>query len=264
MILGNSRGAQGLIPYVFDSILSEKKYPLFNYSFTLIQSKYGPAYLNSIRRKLDPSTKDGLFILQVDPWSVSKRKVNEADNPKDYPEWHSIPELITNPNQRFNLEYLDKNYFNAWGRMILDNTISKSKATLHKNGWLEIDIYRTHESYENAINDKVILYRDGLLMEMEPSEVRLTYLYKTIEYLKTKGTVIVVRLPVHSRIYKIEQLLDPNFDIKMDSLSKIAKVPYINLLPNDSAYHFTDGNHLYKSSGVDVSEFIARKINGLE
>ena len=72
LVLGTSRAAQGIRPAVLTARLGGQfEGPVLNYAFTLTHSPYGPAYLRSIQRKLRPETKNGLFIVAVDPWSLS-------------------------------------------------------------------------------------------------------------------------------------------------------------------------------------------------
>ena len=72
LVLGTSRAAQGIRPAVLAARLAGQfEGPLLNYAFTLTHSPYGPAYLASIRRKLRPGVRHGLFIVAVDPWSLS-------------------------------------------------------------------------------------------------------------------------------------------------------------------------------------------------
>ena len=76
LILGTSRSAQGLMPIVFEEILHKT---FFNYSFTIAHSPFGPVYFNSIKKKLNSQIKNGIFIVTVDPWSISQK----GDHPND-------------------------------------------------------------------------------------------------------------------------------------------------------------------------------------
>ena len=76
MILGTSRALQGLIPEIINK---ELNIDIYNYAFTVMNSSYGPSYLNSIKKKLNKNSKDGVFILAVDPWSIST-KFNPSDD----------------------------------------------------------------------------------------------------------------------------------------------------------------------------------------
>src|SRR5689334_18034252 len=70
MMLGGSRAAQGLHPSVFNNVDAPSLFagPMYNFAFTMGHSPYGATYREAIARKLDPDTRNGLFILQVDPW----------------------------------------------------------------------------------------------------------------------------------------------------------------------------------------------------
>jgi hypothetical protein len=47
-----------------------------------VQSPYGQVYFKALKRKLDPETKDGIFILTVGPWNLSLNK--NIKNEKDF------------------------------------------------------------------------------------------------------------------------------------------------------------------------------------
>jgi hypothetical protein len=53
LIIGTSRSAQGILPSTINEELNRK---FFNFSFTIAHSPYGPVYLNSIKKKLNPNT----------------------------------------------------------------------------------------------------------------------------------------------------------------------------------------------------------------
>ena len=76
LILGNSKAAQGLKPEVFTHKLKKN---IYNYSFAINTSPFGPKYLKSIQSKLDTTNDNGLFIISIDSWSLS----TNCDNPND-------------------------------------------------------------------------------------------------------------------------------------------------------------------------------------
>ena len=73
MILGTSRALQGLVPQAIDSVTGRND--LLNFAFTLGNSPYGKVYLDAIKKKIDRSKKNGIFILAVDPWAISSLSV---------------------------------------------------------------------------------------------------------------------------------------------------------------------------------------------
>ena len=77
LIIGSSRAAQGLIPNIIVEKQADNK--LYNYAFT-IHTPYGKAYYNSIEKKLDHQSKDGLFLVCVNPWTLSSMTKNSEDS----------------------------------------------------------------------------------------------------------------------------------------------------------------------------------------
>ena len=107
--------------------------PLLNYSFTLTHSPYGPAYLRSIKRKLRPEVKNGLFIVAVDPWSLS------LTGPEGiYPEANSFIGQLDQVSQNPNLTYLTHYQTKPLYRLLLDYATATER--LHPDGWLEVNI----------------------------------------------------------------------------------------------------------------------------
>ena len=80
LIIGTSRAAQGIQPTVLNEIIPNKSF--FNYAFTAAQSPFGPVYLKSIQKKIDTTTKNGIFIVTVDPWSISSKSKDPNDSSK--------------------------------------------------------------------------------------------------------------------------------------------------------------------------------------
>ena len=75
LIIGTSRAAQGIRPSIMDSVLDAKRFniPIYNFAFTILHSPYGKTYYNAIDSKLVKDNFNGLFIVAVDPWSISLR-----------------------------------------------------------------------------------------------------------------------------------------------------------------------------------------------
>ena len=134
LVLGTSRAAQGIRPAVLTARLGEQfEGPLLNYAFTLTHSPYGPAYLRSIQRKLRPETKNGLFIVAVDPWSLSLTGPEGA-----FPEDNSFIGQLHQVSQNPNLAYLARYQAKPFYRLLLDYATATER--LHSDGWLEVRI----------------------------------------------------------------------------------------------------------------------------
>jgi hypothetical protein len=236
LILGTSKAAQGLQPQVIQPIISTS---IYNYAFDIGKSPYGPKYLESIKRKLDPKTKHGIFILTVDGWSISARNANPNDS-LAFDENHSC----------VGTQYLSGRY----NGLIFKSSI----AFLHDDGWLEVTLNNDSASVNRRTKSTLDQYKQ-YESAYHFSELRLAYLIKTIEFLNQYGKVYLVRLPVASELMEIEQRLLPDFNqlIKKPAATSSG---YLDLTSENNYYQYTDGVHLSRKSGQVVSEKIARWI----
>lgn len=252
LILGTSRAAQGLQPNVFKEIL---KKDIYNYAFTVGHSPYGPTYLNSIKKKLSKTGKNNIFIVTVDPWSISSRSIN----PNDSLNFREVKLCLGNTsivNMKPNYLYILRNLNGDFDK-ILNN--KKSGMFLHQNGWLEVSINMDSTSVNQRLNQKIEYYTEQNLPKYNFSSLRFEYLKKTITFLNQYGQVFIVRLPMHEKMFEIEEVLMPDFDEKIQSIIPLT-TDYLDMTTQNSNYEFTDGNHLYKTSGKLVSKEIAKWI----
>ena len=256
LILGTSGAAQGLQPQILDTIVF-KNTPqhFFNYSFSFFDSPFGPAYLESIKRKLDPATKDGVFIIAVNPWSIAIKK-NELDDPADYSENKRFIAKTKLVNLNPNIPYLVQSYNEPYIN-IIRKWKDSSDMVLHEDGWMEIDVSMDSASVLKHRNNKVKEYLQDYLPVYEFSGERYGSLRELITFLQNHGKVYLVRLPIHPVMFEIEDKVMPDFDDKIISLAAACKVPYLNFKKMDNHYQYVDGNHLYKASGKEVSDSVA-------
>lgn len=253
IILGTSRAAQGLQPRVFDSVLKKK---FSNYAFTVLHSPFGETYLNSIKRKLDRSTKQAIFIVAIDPWSVS----SFTKSPEDSVSFRELNLALGNtklvnikPNPFYLINNWDKKYYDLI-------TEKQSNFFLHDNGWLEINIILDSIKEAENVDNKVRKYRKNMLLNAQFSKTRFRFLKETINFLKMYGDVYLVRLPIHEKMMQIDNALMPDFNFKMKEAILISN-GYLDLTPLNADFNYTDGNHLHKLSGKIVSEIVANWIN---
>lgn len=251
LILGSSRAAQGIQPEVLNKVLSRND--LFNFSFTLGHSRYGPNYLNLIKRKMNTKSGKGIFIVTIDPWSIS----NKPDEPDDLSLFKEPEDLETSDNYVVNMDpnyyYLLFKYKQRYANLI-QNT--QRSTFLHKDGWLEVNVSMDPVSADKRTDEKMADYRKNNLPNYKFSKVRYEYLMKTIDYLKNYGTVYLVRLPVHKSMMEIEEELMPDFNVLLKELADKVSVNYYDMTYLNNEYTYTDGNHLYKASGKEVTKKI--------
>lgn len=254
LIIGTSRAAQGMHPTIIKDELSDLGYelPLLNYSFTLIHSSYGEVYLNCIKEKLDPKTKNGIFILTVDPWCIST--ISIEDDHKMFLERETFMAELTEFNSKPNFEYLLDHYDNPYYMVF-----KKRAIFLHDDGWLEVNIPMDSASVKKRISAKILNYKKNSI-NYSFSNNRFKKLKETIRFLKKHGEVWLVRLPVSPEIKMIEEDYMPDFDQKAGELTKQYNLNYINMIQESGKYQTTDGNHLHKESGKIVTENICKII----
>ena len=253
LILGTSRAAQGIRPAVLAARLSGQfEGPLLNYAFTLTHSPYGPAYLASIRRKLRPGVHHGLFVVAVDPWSLSAAGRAGAAAVGQFPEDQSFIGQLHEVSQRPNLAYLVRYQTKPLYRLPLDFATATER--LHPDGWLEVNVgLDSAQVRARTIRKLQDYYR--LAASQHLSAGRLAALRQTIEFLQPHGRVVLVRLPVGAGLRALEQQYQPGFDAQMRQLAATLAVPYLDYLA--APYATTDGNHLQQAASESFSQQLA-------
>ena len=248
LILGTSRAAQGIRPAVLAARLGGQfEGPLLNYAFTLTHSPYGPSYLASIRHKLRPEVRHGLFIVAVDPWSLSLTGPEGV-----FPEDNSFIGQLHEVSQSPNLVYLTRYQTKPLYRLPLDFATATER--LHPDGWLEVNIGLDSAQVRARTARKLLDYRQ-LAATQHLSAGRLAALRQTIEFLKPHGRVVLVRLPIGLGLRALEQQYQPGFDARMRELATTLAVPYFDYTA--APYPTTDGNHLQKAASKKFSEQLA-------
>ncbi len=257
MIIGTSRPAQGIQPQVLDSVLRTHGIEVnsFNYGFAVGYSNYGDAYLRSILRKLDHTTKGGVFILAVDPWGLSGQRSIPITNPLHDGGFIAEMDWV---NMDPNVEYLLTIYKKPLLEIVVpDPRQPASPMVLHEDGWLEIELPMLPKDVEKRTQGKLNEYRTTRLPGATISARRVGYLALTIDTLLHYGTVQLVRLPVDSRMLALEDSLAPHFSRYMQALADMKQVDLFDLTRNSSRWTYTDGNHLTPESGAKVTALIA-------
>ncbi|WP_231128716.1 hypothetical protein [Chryseobacterium vaccae] len=255
IILGDSRGAQGIVP----SVLKEKlAVPFDNFSLNIVYSPYGQIYLKALKRKLNPATKNGIFILTVNPWNLSLNHI--VKKKEDFPEEKSPLKNMYFYDMSPNYEYLLRNYTKSWFKIYTDREeAGRSNTFLHKDGWMEVDVNMNKDSVAARTALKTKEYRD-MMENYNLSDERLKALNDIINYLKDKGTVYLVRIPTSKNITEIENEKFPEFNDVMKEISQKHHLKYYNFAGQYNEFQYTDGNHMYRDSGKNLSARIGDSI----
>ena len=272
LILGTSRAKQGIIPSVLSSSIENRNLSIFNFSFTLKSSPFGLVYYNAIKQKIDLESKDGCFIVTVDPWSLSKKISDVNKTPDSLSVLFGISDFTSQPN----FKYLFKQFPHGWGRILLnriekpilkyyssqiDSSLTGAFSMLDNDGWL--DVYTPLDSafVKRKEADIFESYRNKSIYQTG-SESRIEYLDTIVEFLSNHGKVYVVRLPVHKKMLSIEQQYMPDFNNKISNALLKSK-GYLDFSTLDNEYSYTDGNHLTKTSAREVTQHIGEWISGM-
>jgi hypothetical protein len=256
LIIGTSRAAQGLQPQIINSKLggdtSLTEGGLFNYAFTAANSPYGPVYTKSIQRKLTKDGYAGRFVLSVSPLSLSSL----CDSLYCFRENNLFLDKLEFVAVSPNVEYLVTSYGKPMIELLTRND---SSIYLHEDGWLEVSVDMKPQKIADRTQRKMDHYRNTL-PSYKLSETRLESLKELIAYLQNRGEVYLVRLPISDEMMNLEDEFFPDFDRMMEDLSTRYQVPYFNFTSSNEDYIYTDGNHLWKGSGAEVSRQLGDSI----
>jgi hypothetical protein len=255
LIIGDSRGFQGIQPQVIDKELANAGFelPMMNYCFTIKQAAYGELYTQSILKKLNPKTKNGLFIITVNPWLLAKRNGDNYSQ-KEFYESNMPPHNMTTVSMNPNVEYLFRNYDYFHFKALF-----KQKSELHKNGWLEEkNLPKDQKTLTEWTNIQRKMY-SGFAQEWKTDTYRLKQLGVLIDSLKSHGQVFLIQTPVDSQIKNIEKNFWPNFDSNMMEVAKQKNVPYFDFSNRDD-FQTYDGNHLDKKGGKVFTQLLCDSI----
>ena len=252
LIVGTSRAAQALQPHIIDSILSGSAYslPIYNFSFTVSISPYGKLYYEAIKNKVRKDNNKGIFIVTVDPFSlaIDTSNVQWDKNVLREQNYHLAKiRFHTKPSYEYLINYCRPN---KW--------VNNNHVYLHDNGWLEVSP-PSMDSLSVAYNIELKM-KDYYQRKIQKSNYRIYYLEKTIKYLKMYGDVFIVRLPVSTPMQELENILWNDFNDDMIGIANKYHLQYYSFSTDSDLYQTTDGNHLYKTSGADVSRKIATLI----
>lgn len=261
LIIGSSRAAQGIQPKVLNEVLQDSK--LYNYAFSRVHSPYGKAYYNNIKRKLEDSqSKRGVFIIEVNPWTLSCT-IEDNESEGFFYENNSFINKVDCVDCNPNLEYLILGYQQPYYNLLYDKIVKREEVYAHidSNGWSEVLNIGSNYNFEKAENNTIEQYQLELKNYTGISVYRLDYLKQTICFLQQHGRVFLVRMPLSKRMLALEDTLIIDFDMKMQEISKLFAIDYLNFTITSEKYRFIDGHHLDFDSGQQISKYIANHIN---
>lgn len=263
LIIGLSRAHDGIVPSVLAKELGEKVIydaPLVNYAFEKAQSPFGDIYLNAIRGKINPSTTNGLFVISITPGSFLASEAMSDDYLISKDKKMMIGKINDFTSQP-NYDYLMNCYAQSLYNVLFLEKNKDLNRIVHKDGWNEFKL--SSKTYDVTSTDllkwknETIMGYTQITEKEKISNYRIQSFVKTIRYLKDKGNVFIVRMPVSSEVWSIENNYWGNFDHQFDSISKLYKIPYFNYSQNANAYQTYDGSHLVSESAIEFTKILA-------
>lgn len=257
LILGNSRAAQAICP---DDITIHKG--LFNAGFSLTTSPYGEVYASYLKSQLNENGGEQLFIFCVDPWSLSAAKdsVTGAEIFSEETKFVSSTATISNPNWEFIIEQ----YAYGWGNIIREHYRPTSGMFLHNNGWLEVK--RDYDEKRSAARraEKLKGYKKEVFVSNHPSVVRKATLKGLIKDMKSRGNVLMVRIPIHPDFFEMEQAFWPSFESEMIEIAAEEGIAFWSPKELNEQLTFNDGHHMNYKSSHRFSELLNNQIQSIK
>lgn len=257
LVVGTSRAAQGVIPQVMNEELLNHDIDagLYNYSFTIKSSPYGRPYLESVMRKLDvDKSRDHYFVVTVDPWSISTLFYSN----NTFEEESFAPSNMTRVDMNPNTEYVYKNVDNR-PLMILRSFRHVNHPEVMGDGSLKVSATKSREDAEETTIDRLKEYK-RFSARHTISATRMSWLNQMLDSLSAYGPCVVVRIPVHPDMRKLEDATFPEFDSLMTSIATDHDLPYLNYKHLADSLNTTDGNHLDRVSAISFSKKLARDL----
>jgi len=247
VILGSSRSAQGINP---DLIFNNGG---INFSFTISISPYGETYFKAIESIIDD--KPGYAILEVNPSVLSEDCANVNDESK----FRETRLMLANVNFYGidpNFHYLFTSYKSPLYGLLLKN--ETKKFYLHRNGWLEVYQSKDSVSLEKMERNEKMVKR--YFAKFCISEIRLDWLKKIINKLKKSNKkVYLIRMPIHSRIFELENKYWNDFDKRIAEIAESLDCMYFNYASN-STFITHDGNHLKSGEASRFSKILNHEL----
>ncbi len=251
LIIGTSRARFAIDPSAF------KKYPdMHNFAFTAAASPYGEVYFNAIKRKIKGG-ENNLFILEVDPYGLSEEKDNEKSVKTDKKNCVGRQIFIdVDPN----FEYIFKNETPVYAPLMNNEKINMH---VYENGFSVVDNSFSTEKTEAMKKAKLIQYQKES-DQNKPSEYRIEYLEKTIDYLQQYGEVYLVNVPIGDKLYNIQKKYWPQHEDKMKEIAQKHGTYYIPLQKYYPQLKTFDEVHVLSEDALPISTFLAHQIDSLK
>ncbi len=258
LIVGLSRADRGISPAVLTQDIQHENIV----NFASYQSFFGEVYLEAIKAKITNSKVTGVYIVSVSPGGFVAPEGISDDQIKKLDE-RTIFGKLSNFTKAPNYNYLTSCYAYPLYSS-LTNANRWENLTSHKDGWNEVQ----RVSATKAITASDIRHWTELSLRFSNqrikkdafSDYRHKYLLETITFLKKKGDVYLVRLPVANEIMQLENEHWHDFDKWMERIAIDQNIPYLSYKNLSDEYHTYDGSHMFSESAIQFTKVLANDI----
>lgn len=261
LIIGTSRAAQGIDPSLLGG--NEFSGTFYNFAFAIDRTPFGPGYTHAIESKIDRHGPWSInrLIIAVDPWSISSEFIDGAEQ---FPEEDWYFNDFLSVSLAPNYDYLVKHYHKGWGHLITDHLMSRNpqETYIHNDGFWEKQVPTDLQSCTYREKQMMSYYSFVLYPKREMSAVRMASLRSLIGDLQGPCAITLVRMPIGKAMYKLENMLCPDFDLRMDSLAEEFHVRYIPFQEHAHELQYVDGNHLSPEGAADFSKKLKSVLEG--
>lgn len=249
LIIGNSQPGEGINPAILEESL-QLEGPMINIAFDGANSPYGAPYLEFIKRKLRWGTREGLFILGVSPDAVSDFH-NGYGRREEQCVYFDLWSVNMHPNIEFMLRTLGHNHSLLVD--MLQEPEEYRNFTNHRNGWCEVTV--------KHMKPKPKFFRPGFELELLPSDKRLGYLGKTIDWLEERGEVVLVRMPIVKGALEHQEKSYPGFSQVISELADEKGVLFLDYSDQGEDFILHDHSiHLESRGAKAFTKLLARDI----
>ena len=250
LILGISRAATGIAPEVLKAELGLKG-RMLNFAFVGAVTPYGVDYHQLVRRKISKGKETPVFILSVNPDNLSQNRYKALWSEGAHPIYDLFLVNI-NPNVEYFLRKIRRKK-----STILDNDPPEKNESFRffEGGWMGLKDRKGAASLEDEAAEI-----DRISTKKIPSPERIQALSELINALSKRGTVVLVRMPVTSKVRRKETQIFPGFNQEMLQLAEQYKVPFLDYSERAEAYSFFDANHLNVEGAIAFTHDLAQDI----
>lgn len=266
LVIGLSRADLGIDPQTVEEQLIgfSDSGPLINFASN--QYNFGETYLNAIKKKLNSSPDNRIFIITVSPGSFTAPKGFGAKGILSLDSKTAIgktKDFTSYPNYSYIINCYGSGLYTA----LIENR-DWDNLTPHDNGWNEISL----ESNSTPIGTELIEYwkRQNLayygrkLSMIEVKPYRKEWFVKTIEFLQSEGSVYLVRMPVDQEILNFENQSWEGFSTYIQDVASERNIPYFDYSHRSGRFATYDGSHLYSETAKEFSAQLAQDIQGYD